>query len=73
MEQLIELIEHSYLKSVKFTQERQHGYETDNMYSWIAKSEQRVGCIFPMRNSEYVKFFKTLKGAKRNFIRRYLK
>ena len=43
-------------------------------YSWVAQtnSEYSYRTVFPMKTSTYVKFFKTLKGAKRNFIKSYI-
>lgn len=45
--------------------------ELRGQYSWVAQKDGYWG-IFPMKNGEYVKFFKTLAGAKRNFIKRYI-
>jgi hypothetical protein len=46
-------------------------------YSWIAKisfkNTGNVGYEHPMKNSNYVKTFKTLAGAKRNFLKRWNK
>jgi len=67
---------HNYLEYVRF-----ESYEnsTDreirqSPYSWVAQtnSEYSHRTVFPMRTSTYVKFFKTLKGAKRNFIKSYI-
>lgn len=42
-------------------------------YTWVGYLvSNRWETIFPMRNTNYVAFFKTLAGAKRNFIRQYL-
>lgn len=38
-------------------------------YSW--KNRGVVGYVHPLRSSNYVQTFKTLNGAKRNFIKRY--
>jgi hypothetical protein len=44
----------------------------DGEYGWIAERSWAncgsVGYIHPMKNSNYVKTFKTLSGAKRNFL-----
>uniref|UniRef100_A0A6H2A5X9 Uncharacterized protein n=1 Tax=viral metagenome TaxID=1070528 RepID=A0A6H2A5X9_9ZZZZ len=40
------------------------------MYSWSAGSKNSIMNVYPMRDSQNVKFFKTLNGAKRNFLRR---
>lgn len=64
-----------YIKNVKFTQENskpnRYNEETRGKYSWIAKLTDYYSyrTIFPERNN-YVLFFKTLKGAKKNFIKR---
>jgi len=60
---------HDYLSLVKFDFTKELGYswhgECNSPYSYRP--------VFPLVNSNYVKFFKTLKGAKRNFIKQYLK
>ena len=45
----------------------------DTPYSWVAyrKREYAGGSVFPMRNANEVAFFKTIKGAKRNFLKQY--
>ena len=71
---LILKFNHSYLRQVRFTQEpiRANDFENINgKYSWVAYTTWRP--VRPMKNVNYVAFFKTLKGAKRNFIRNYLK
>ena len=46
-------------------------------YEWIAerswKNSQSSGYVYPLKNSLDVKTFKTLKEAKRNFIKRWIK
>ncbi len=67
--------EHKYIASIKFTQEPIRDNDWENLngkYSWVAKSTYHR-YIFPLRNSNYVSFFKTLQGAKRNFIRTHIK
>lgn len=39
------------------------------LYTWSSESKGSVINIYPMKNSNYVKYFKTLAGAKRNFIK----
>ena len=46
--------------------------EERGLYTWVAQSDG-WRTTFPMKNITYVKFFKTLKGAKRNFIKSYIK
>jgi len=45
----------------------------DGEYEWMAerswKNNRSVGYVHPMKNSQYVKTFKTLAGAKRSFIK----
>jgi len=64
----------TYYETVRFTQEsiNPHYEETSGRYSWIAKCNSNYShrTAFPLRGS-YVIFFKTLKGAKRNFLKRY--
>jgi hypothetical protein len=63
----------TYYQTVRFTQEGfTSDYETRGKYSWIAKCNSNYShrTIFPTRGN-YVLFFKTLKGAKKNFLRRY--
>jgi len=40
------------------------------MYCWMAESKNSIMNVYPMANSHDVKFFKTINGAKRNFLRR---
>lgn len=56
-----------YLKSVKFS------YDNGEGYIWCAESSRSFWTYYPMKNSQYVKYFKTLKGAKRNFLRTHCK
>jgi len=69
------LIKHDYIEKVRFFSNSSDEYVREHLYSWVAytTSEYYHRTIFPMRNSTYVAFFKTLEGAKRNFIRVYLK
>ena len=46
-------------------------FEERGLYSWVAQTDGWRS-VFPMKNTTYVKFFKTLKGAKRNFIKLYI-
>ena len=57
----------SYYYKVRFTH--------DSLgYSWIAYAHQNNWrACFPMKNTNYVKFFKTISGAKRNFIKHGLR
>ncbi len=69
---------HYYLEDVKFTQEPIRANDCENLngkYSWVAHCNREYShrIVFPMRNTNYVAFFKTLKGAKRNFIKGYIK
>lgn len=63
-----------YLKDVRFSCREYHKGEGVR-YIWSAsishKNSGMCGYVHPLRNSDYVQLFKTLKGAKRNFIRRY--
>lgn len=67
---------HSYLSEVRFEQTPMTSlyYETRGLYSWVAHTNSMYShrTVFPMKNTTYVKFFKTLKGAKRNFIKSYI-
>lgn len=63
---------HPYWKVVCFDYTKSELRLTDDAgYCWRAasKSSSYIG-VYPMRNTQYVQLFKTLKGAKRNFIRR---
>lgn len=55
------------LKDVRFNYDKR-----DLEYGWIGerswKNVGAVGYVHPMKNSQYVKTFKTLAGAKRNFL-----
>lgn len=63
-----------YLKDVRFSC-REYNKGEGLRYSWTAsishKNSGMVGYVHPLRTSNYVQLFKTLKGAKRNFIKRY--
>ncbi len=53
-----------------------HHYTKEIEYSWTMEYNYRVaGCtgyIFPMKDSNYVKKFKTESGARRNFYKKYV-
>lgn len=55
---------HDHFTEVSFTYNRHEGY------SWIARTKYGVNLVFPSQSSQEIKTFKTLNGAKRNFIRR---
>lgn len=66
----------NYIEYVRF---ESYEHSTDREirqrpYSWVAQTNSMYShiTVFPMRTSNYVKFFKTLKGAKRNFIKGYI-
>lgn len=67
----------SYGKSLKWVyfDAREYHKGEGLEYSWSAEySFKNIGCVgyvYPLRSSNYVQTFKTLKGAKRNFIKRY--
>jgi len=74
VDEIINLKEYDLgLTSVEFDQNPLDTYIAADrgLYSWVAKRGWR--CEFPMKDSQYVKQFKTLNGAKRNFINSYLK
>jgi hypothetical protein len=60
-----------FFKWVEFEYDK---YEDE--FCWTAerswKNTERVGYVFPSKSSNIVKSFKTLKGAKRNFIKSYM-
>ena len=58
---------HPFLKNIKFFYDEGHGY------CWVAHSKTIYWSYYPMKNSQDVKHFKALKGAKRNFLRTYCK
>lgn len=60
----IDVSDSVYFKTVKFTYDKELGY------SWAGDSKINPRAIFPMASIHNVKFFKTLAGAKRNFIKR---
>lgn len=70
--------EYCYVKDIKFTQESINSFtnkfsSTFGLFCWIATSENNWRNIYPLENSgDYVKYFKTENGAKRNFIKTYL-
>ena len=57
---------HSFIKDVKFYYIGKYGC------TWKATRKDSPIDIYPMKNSNYIKYFTTLKNAKRNFIRRFL-
>lgn len=69
---------HNYLSEVRFEKEPERSgfyYSPEaGLYSWVAYTNSKCfhRTVFPMKNTNYVKFFKTLKGAKRNFIKGYI-
>jgi len=64
-------INFKHLKSIRFYTQL---IDSKQQYSWACDTAPHHGMyVFPMRSRNYVKLFKTLKGAKRNFINRYLK
>lgn len=69
-------LEHNYLKQVYFDSWEHITNKNVKLitYYWIAQTHA-LRTVFPMKNttSNYVKFFKTLKGAKTNFIKEYIK
>jgi len=70
-EERIKLKGHSYLKEVRFIFEDVTIGDKTYFYSWVAHTtNNRI--VFPMASVHNVKFFKTLKGAKRNFIKNYI-
>lgn len=40
-------------------------------YCWSAKRSGRISWSYPMKNSQYVKKFKTLNGVKRSLIKHF--
>ena len=76
LDEKIILSKHEYINNVTFTREPHTSMDITvrGKYSWVAYGKSSTWrSIFPMKNTTYVKFFKTLLGAKRNFIRIYLK
>jgi hypothetical protein len=71
------ILNHDYIEKVRFKDFTNScdNYVREHPYSWVAYTTSTYShrTIFPMRNSTYVSFFKTLIGAKRNFIKNYLK
>jgi len=70
----------NFIEKVKFEKEElinDPKYSNGIYYTWSAYSKfNNWKAIFPLLShgmNGYVKFFKTLIGAKRNFIRKYLK
>jgi hypothetical protein len=66
------LVNHPYLESVKF--EKTFSL---NEYTWTGKYKKEIGTgqtwMFPMKSNTTITTFKTLIGAKKNFIRKRLK
>jgi len=71
----LEKYNHTSLVKVRFTQEGliSNDEDTKGKYSWVAynNSYYSYSTVFPIRG-QYVIFFKTLIGAKRNFIKSYI-
>lgn len=71
------ILDHDYIEKVRFDfrPNSMDEFVREHPYSWVAYTTSSYShrTIFPMRNSTYVSFFKTLAGAKRNFIKNYLK
>jgi hypothetical protein len=71
------ILDYNYIEKIKFnyTPNSISVYIREHPYTWVAytNTEYYHRTVFPMRNSVYVSFFKTLAGAKRNFIKTYLK
>ncbi len=67
-------IEAVFLDDVEFDQNSNDSIyrESRGLYSWSAHYDNWRN-VFPMKDANYVKEFKTLNGAKRNFIKSYLK
>ena len=61
------IFEQEPLTSTSFTHKHK---SIAGMFSWTSYTGWRT--TFPMESSNYVKYFKTLKGAKRNFIKNYV-
>lgn len=64
------------LESMKYTLKRvQFKYDEGEGYIWVGelsyKNSGRSGWIYPMKDANYVKYFKTINGMKRNFLKRY--
>lgn len=59
------ILSHSFIKNVKFYYIENYGC------TWKATRKDSPIDIYPMKSLNYVKYFATLKNAKRNFIKRY--
>lgn len=53
-------------KTLRFDHELERG---KMMYTWSLEYRHDAGYDYPMKNSNYVKYFKTIQGAKRNVIK----
>lgn len=67
----INLEGHEYLKSVKFEDDGDEVADKGK-YTWAADPIRRPGTVFPMRNSQYVQYFKSINSAKASFIRLHI-
>lgn len=71
------ILDNFYIAEVRFDYMPNSSDEfvREHPYSWVAYTTSAYShrTIFPMKTGQYVNFFKTLIGAKRNFIRTYLK
>ena len=47
-------------------------YKSENYFTWSMARRMSNRIITPMKNSQYILTFKTLEGAKRNFIKQHL-
>ena len=62
----------SYYADVTFEQDTWETalHEDESTYTWTAHGQdQPWRSIFPLRSSQYIKYWKTLNGTKRNFLR----
>jgi len=71
------ILDHDYIEKVRFNYMPNSidEYIREHPYSWVAYTTSAYShrTIFPMKSGQIVNFFKTLMGAKRNFIKGYLK
>ena len=69
IDKVIEIKDHNYISNVKFFYT-----PSEKWYSWRAEtlSSYNKRIIYPMNNTSDILTFKTLNGARRNFIKRYL-
>ena len=75
LETKVFLLKHTYMNDVTFEQEppASMDLETRGKYSWVAHAKSTTWrSIYPMQTNTYVKYFKTLNGAKRNFIKTHI-